>query len=138
VRELVRAAERFATVGELLDYVDETLAAAARAKEAEDGKADRVTLCSLHRAKGLEWPEVFVIGCNEKILPHGRATDLGEERRLFYVGVTRARDALHLSHVEVAAFGAKVVPLEPSCFLGEAGLLTDDEPKERTAAHDQL
>lgn len=120
VRELVRAAERFQTVGELLDYVDQTIEDAKKAKQGEKG--DRVTLCSLHRSKGLEWPVVAVIGCNEKILPHGRATDVEEERRLFYVGATRARDTLHLSCVTVAAFGAKVIDLEPSRFLAEAGL----------------
>ena len=119
VRELVRAAERFQSVGELLDYVDQTIEDARKAK---DGKGDRVTLCSLHRSKGLEWPVVAVIGCNEKILPHGRATDIEEERRLFYVGATRARDTLLLSCVTVAAFGANVVDLEPSRFLAEAGL----------------
>lgn len=119
VRELVRAAERFQTVGELLDYVDQTIDAA---KEAKRGRGDRVTLCSLHRSKGLEWNTVAVIGCNEKILPHGRATDVEEERRLFYVGVSRARDLLVVSHVAVAAFGDRVVDLEPSRFLSEAGL----------------
>ena len=120
VRELVRAAERFQTTGELLDYVDQTIRDAANAKS---GKGDRVTLCSLHRSKGLEWSQVAVIGCNEKILPHGRATDIEEERRLFYVGATRARDALLMTCVDVAAFGANVVDLEPSRFLEEAGLM---------------
>ena len=123
VRELVRASERFATVDELIDYIDETLTAA---KNAKNERGERVTLCSLHRSKGLEWPVVFIIGVNEKILPHGRAEDDGEERRLFYVGVTRARDYLVVSHVTAAAFGSKVVPLEPSRFLDEAGLLEGD------------
>lgn len=120
IRELVRAAERFTTVGELLDYIDEVLEAAKAAKANE--KADRVTLCSIHKSKGLEWPAVFVLGCNEKLLPHGRAEDIEEERRLFYVGVTRAKDALHLSCLRTTTFGAKVVTGEPSRFLAEAGL----------------
>lgn len=126
VRELVRAAERFTTVGELLDYIDATLKAAKAAKE--DETAERVTLCSLHRSKGLEWPFVAVIGCNDKILPHGRATDLGEERRLFYVGITRAQDHLRISHVRSAAFGARVVALPPSDFIAEAGLMPGAAP----------
>lgn len=120
VRELVRASERFTSVSELLDYIDETMTAAKAAKD--DAGADRVTLCSLHRSKGLEWPVVAIIGCNDKILPHGRATDIEEERRLFYVGITRARDTLRVSHVRSAAFGARVVALDPSPFLSEAGL----------------
>ncbi len=120
VRELVRAAERFVSVDELLDYIDHTLQAAKEAQGRDRG--NRLTLCSLHRSKGLEWPAVFVLGCNEKLLPHGRATDIDEERRLFYVGVTRAKEILHLSCVQAAAFGANVVPLEPSRFLEEAGI----------------
>lgn len=118
VRELVRSAERFTTVTELLDYVDETLEAARKAKRGDD--ADRVTLCSLHRSKGLEWPVVAISGCNEKILPHARAEDIEEERRLFYVGVTRAMDLLHVSCVRTAVCGEMVRNLEPSRFLSEA------------------
>lgn len=120
VRELVRAAARFTTVAELLDYVDTVLEAAREAKAGS--KSDRVTLCSLHRSKGLEWLAVFVLGCNEKILPHGRAEDIEEERRLFYVGMTRAMDVLHLSMLRVASFGSSVMSCEPSRFIAEAGL----------------
>jgi DNA helicase-2/ATP-dependent DNA helicase PcrA len=125
VRELIRAAERFPTVGELLDYIDETLRKAAEVRQGNDN-ADCVVLASLHRAKGLEWPSVYIIGVNQKILPHARAEDREEERRLFYVGVTRARDALRLSCVCRAAVGAKLAQLEPSMFIAEAGLQVVD------------
>jgi DNA helicase-2/ATP-dependent DNA helicase PcrA len=118
VRELVRAAERFTSVEEFLDYIDETVEAARRAKG--DKNADRVTLCSLHRSKGLEWSFVAVAGCNEKIIPHARASDIEEERRLFYVGVTRAMDVLHVSSVKQATCGDVVRTLSPSRFIGEA------------------
>lgn len=123
IRELVRAAEKFTTVREFLDYVDETIKAAEKAQKDED--IDRVTLCTLHRSKGLEWDAVFMTGANDKILPHGRAEDIGEERRLFYVGVTRARDYLRLSYVRKAAFGDSVMYLSPSKFLAEAGFEVD-------------
>lgn len=126
VRELVRATERFRTTAEFLEYVDTTVQAARKATR--EGGDDRVTLCSLHRSKGLEWPLVAVIGCNDQILPHGRSDDLEEERRLFYVGITRARDILHVSHVRAAAFGARVVALEPSPFLAEAGFELEGNP----------
>ena len=70
-----------------------------------DERADRVTLMSLHAAKGLEFPVVFIVGCEEGLLPyrpvHGDADpDEPEERRLFYVGMTRARQRLVLTHAE--------------------------------------
>jgi DNA helicase-2/ATP-dependent DNA helicase PcrA len=124
VRELVRAAGRFPTVGELLDYVDDTLERAARAKR-ESTSSDVVTLCSIHRSKGLEWPVVFVLGVNDKILPHVMAEDPDEERRLFYVACTRARDVLELSCVSKAAVSNRVVDLAPSKFLLEVGLTAE-------------
>jgi ATP-dependent DNA helicase UvrD/PcrA len=120
VRELVRAAERFTSVPELLKYIDDTIRAAEEAKR--DKTADRVTLCSLHRSKGLEWPAVWIIGANENILPHKRAEDIEEERRLFYVGITRAMNHLTVSCVRTAAIGARVVTLDESRFISEAGL----------------
>lgn len=87
----------------------------------------RVTLSSLHSAKGLEFDTVFLIGCVEGRLPHLRSTDpkatdptptdVEEERRLFYVGVTRARDRLFLSVPKQRTTRGRVVPLAPSRFL---------------------
>ena len=93
--------------------------------EPEPGR--EVTLSSLHSAKGLEFSVVFLIGCVEGVLPHARTTDpkitdastadLEEERRLFYVGVTRARDVLYLTrHKERVARG-RLVKITPSRFL---------------------
>jgi DNA helicase-2/ATP-dependent DNA helicase PcrA len=93
--------------------------------EPEPGR--EVTLSSLHSAKGLEFSVVFLIGCVEGVLPHARTTDpkitdastadLEEERRLFYVGVTRARDVLYLTrHKERIARG-RLVKITPSRFL---------------------
>ena len=79
------------------------LTAAALQSETDryDERADRVALMSLHAAKGLEFPVVFIAGCEEGLLPYrppNRAADPAEERRLFYVGMTRARRRLILTH----------------------------------------
>jgi DNA helicase-2/ATP-dependent DNA helicase PcrA len=70
-----------------------------------------VTLATLHAAKGLEWERVFLIGATQGILPLDAGV-LEEERRLFYVGMTRAKEDLHISHRG-----------NPSKFLSEAGLI---------------
>jgi len=81
-----------------------------------------VTLMTLHNAKGLEYPIVFIAGCEDGVFPHSRALDEGaleEERRLFYVGVTRAMQKLYLTHARRrAVFGAQSYGL-PSRFLDE-------------------
>jgi len=88
---------------------------------------DRVTLSSLHSSKGLEFGTVFFLGLVEGQLPHSRSldpkvtealpTDVEEERRLFYVGVTRARDRLYLVVPAQRTTRGRVVPLVPSRFL---------------------
>jgi DNA helicase II / ATP-dependent DNA helicase PcrA len=81
-----------------------------------------VTLMTLHNAKGLEYPIVFIVGCEDGVFPHSRALDEGgleEERRLFYVGVTRAKRELYLTHARRrSVFGAQTHGLS-SRFLDE-------------------
>ncbi|HEY8431182.1 MAG TPA: ATP-dependent helicase, partial [Sandaracinaceae bacterium] len=88
---------------------------------------ERVTLSSLHASKGLEFDVVFLIGLNEGQLPHSRTTDpkvteaaptdVEEERRLFYVGVTRARERLYLCRPRRRVMRGKATPLVPTRFL---------------------
>ena len=77
---------------------------------------ERVTLATFHSAKGLEFREVFLLDVNEKIIPYKKAsleTDLEEERRLFYVGMTRAKEHLHILYLK-EQYNKK---MEPSRFL---------------------
>ena len=96
--------------------------ALARAADAYDPRADRVTLSTLHASKGLEFPVVFIVGCEEGLLPYlppGRPADAEEERRLFYVGMTRAQQRLLLTHARHRfLFGRQTEPV-PSPFLAD-------------------
>jgi DNA helicase-2/ATP-dependent DNA helicase PcrA len=95
-----------------------------------------VTLMTLHNAKGLEYPIVFIAGCEDGVFPHSRALDEGgleEERRLFYVGVTRAMRELYLTYaLRRAVFGAQTNGLR-SRFLDEipVDLLDEVQPTSR-------
>ncbi len=84
---------------------------------------DRVTLITLHAAKGLEFPVVFIVGMEEGLLPHRRALEdereLEEERRLAYVGMTRAKDRLYLVHAHHRSTYGVGAPSDPSRFLAE-------------------
>lgn len=117
IRELVRAATKFSRVSTLLDYIDETIAAAKR--QGKESVGDRVVVMSIHKSKGLEFSRVYVVGAAEKILPHGRAKDIDEERRLAYVAFTRAKNLLRITYPTSSAYGT----LAPSRFLEEANLL---------------
>jgi DNA helicase-2/ATP-dependent DNA helicase PcrA len=96
-------------------------------------EAGLVTLMTLHNAKGLEYPIVFIAGCEEGVFPHSRAIDEGgleEERRLFYVGITRAMRQLYLSYARRrAVFGAQTFGM-PSRFLDEIPGDLLEEPRE--------
>lgn len=98
----------------------------------EDDESDQVQLMTLHASKGLEFPHVFLIGMEEGILPHQTSIDednVEEERRLAYVGITRAQQTLTFSLCkERRQFGELLKP-EPSRFLAE--LPTDDVQWER-------
>ena len=85
---------------------------------------DAVQLSTLHAAKGLEYKHVFLVGVEEGILPHRESTDPGkieEERRLMYVGITRAQRTLHISWCERRKQAREFVPCEPSRFIEEMG-----------------
>lgn len=99
VGSLLSDAQSFATLPDFLEEV----ALMTSADNSSDGQ--KVTLMTLHAAKGLEFPVVFIVGMEEGILPHvrvyeGGQAELEEERRLVYVGMTRAREELHLTYAQ--------------------------------------
>ncbi|HEU0051812.1 MAG TPA: 3'-5' exonuclease, partial [Longimicrobium sp.] len=97
-------------------------------KDESENDDNRVTLMTLHSAKGLEFSHVFIVGLEEEILPHSRSVQavgeegsaaIDEERRLFYVGITRARARLTLSGCATRKRGQDTLPRQPSRFLKE-------------------
>jgi DNA helicase-2/ATP-dependent DNA helicase PcrA len=122
--ELVVAAEEFAARpegGDLADFLD-SVALISDVDELQEARA-AVTLMTLHSAKGLEFPAVFLTGLEEGVFPHGRALDdeegVEEERRLAYVGLTRAKERLFLSYATERRLGGYAGLREPSRFLLE-------------------
>jgi len=92
-------------------------------KDKDESAQNKVTLMTLHGAKGLEFPVVFMVGVEEGFLPHKRsveeASDLSEERRLCYVGITRARDRLYLTRARQRIRYGKPLPRTPSRYIAE-------------------
>lgn len=85
---------KYKTIEELIQYMDELN------KEVQKQKTDAVQLLTIHRAKGMEYPIVFVVGCNNELLPHYKNVDIEDEWKLFYVAITRAEKELYLSYTD--------------------------------------
>jgi DNA helicase II / ATP-dependent DNA helicase PcrA len=93
-----------------------------REREQEEQAGDAVTLITMHSCKGLEFPHVHIVGIEEGLLPHSRSQEEGtldEERRLFYVAITRAMRTLALSHCGARRRHGQAMPCHPSRFLKE-------------------
>jgi DNA helicase-2/ATP-dependent DNA helicase PcrA len=111
------------TYADLTTFLEEAALMSSN-DSANDGKS--VTLMTLHAAKGLEFPVVFIVGLEEGIFPHARVyeadpSELEEERRLCYVGMTRAREELHMSYAESRMWSGQRVYNQPSRFLSDMG-----------------
>lgn len=130
------AEKRMENVNDLLDWLEkllkeeETLANAVNkillidmlTRKEEENNSDRVHLLTLHAAKGLEFPNVFILGLEEELLPHRNSMDsntVEEERRLAYVGLTRAQRNLTLTLCKQRRRYKELVDCQPSRFLEE-------------------
>ena len=145
VSELINAASKFdqsptmdgREESTLLDFLQQiSLFSDA---DAYDTSTDSVALMTLHAAKGLEFENVFIIGLEEGILPHERANmaddedELEEERRLFFVGITRAKSSLYISFAKYRTIRGQTLRSIPSQFLYE--LDSDFEKKQKPVLH---
>lgn len=119
----------------LQDYLSQLLLSAKEEKDKEDELPQNcVTVMTLHGAKGLEFPVVFLVGLEDGCIPHQRTidegTDLSEERRLFYVGITRAKEELYLVRAKNRIRYGKAVPRNPCRFL-------EDIPEDLISERDE-
>jgi len=139
LEELVNAAHQFTQEGTPDDMPPLAAFLAYAALESSDDKAetydDCVQLMTLHSAKGLEFPVVFLAGCEEELFPHYLSMQdpkaIEEERRLCYVGVTRAMRKLYMTYAEVRRLHGKEVYHRPSRFLHEIPVELVDEIRFR-------
>ena len=116
LEELQESARTFKTHLEWFEHIQEYRRTLEQQQTERDGEGDAVILSTLHSAKGLEFTEVYLPDINEDMIPHRKAVleaDIEEERRLFYVGMTRAKKRLHLFYLK-ERYGKR---LEPSRFL---------------------
>lgn len=107
----------------LLEFLDTIELDRTLASEEEKYATDRVTLITLHNTKGLEFERVIITGVEQGIFPRDDkfGAELEEERRLFYVGITRAKNELYITSCAQRRFFGRTQFMEPSVFLAEAG-----------------
>ena len=90
-------ASKFTNLDELLEYVDKTISESNK----NNSKLDKVKMMTIHKSKGMEFPVVFLVGVNKDLLPHKKAENIEEERRICYVGVSRAMKELYISYTKM-------------------------------------
>jgi superfamily I DNA/RNA helicase len=105
----------------LQEFLEE-LALDSEREEEKETRHDAVTLITMHSCKGLEFPHVHIVGLEEGLLPHARSkveNSLDEERRLFYVAITRAQETLRITHCLGRKKYGQMTPCHPSQFLSD-------------------
>ncbi len=125
--ERIANIEKLKEVARSCDTLQELLEGIMMDDDNEQGdnevdKSDRVQMLTMHASKGLEWPVVIIVGANEGVVPHRFAVESGdvdEERRLFYVAMTRAKQLLFITRPESSVVQGALTPFEESRFIGE-------------------
>jgi DNA helicase-2/ATP-dependent DNA helicase PcrA len=143
VGELINAAAQYdktAEVPSLIDFLQQI--SLFSDTDAYDSSTDCVALMTLHAAKGLEFDHVFIIGVEEGLLPHERTNaldddeEMEEERRLLFVGITRAKTGLYISHARYRTIRGQMLRTIPSRFLFELGRDIIQQTEEHDDYHD--
>lgn len=136
INELINSAARYDIDAEqpsLLDYLQQI--SLFSDTDVYDASKDRVSLMTLHTAKGLEFENVFIIGVEDGLLPHERSNtddkdEMEEERRLFFVGITRTKSGLHISYSRYRTIRGQLLRTIPSPFLYELGVIPAEHTSE--------
>ncbi len=137
VKELINAAALYDKQTEqptLVDYLQQI--ALFSDVDAYDTSSDRVALMTLHTAKGLEFENVFIVGVEQGLLPHERSNageddeEIEEERRLFFVGITRAKTGLYINYARYRTIRGQLLRTIPSQFLFELGIDFDESTQK--------
>ncbi len=132
IQELLSVASQFTKIENFLENIA-LLQDNEMADVTVEGKADVVTMMSLHSAKGLEYPIVYMVGMEEGLFPHSRSlldkAQMEEERRLCYVGITRAKSKLYMSYAKRRLVYGTITSSMPSRFL-------NDIPEELLERHE--
>jgi DNA helicase-2/ATP-dependent DNA helicase PcrA len=143
INELINSAadyDRQAEQPSLLEYLQQI--SLFSDVDAYDATGDRVALMTLHAAKGLEFENVFIVGVEHGLLPHERSSageneeELEEERRLFFVGITRAISCLHISYARYRKVRGQLLRTIPSQFLFELGREISEPAEENGCCDD--
>lgn len=138
VRELLSVAKGYAD-NNLAGFLEEV---ALVSDTDRDGGDNSVTLMTLHAAKGLEFPVVYIVGMEEGVFPHSRAAydplELEEERRLAYVGMTRAKEELNLIYATSRVLFGNIMYNPPSQFLRDIDIKSELEPFSHSAQESAL
>jgi len=141
INELINAAAIYDKQTEqptLVDYLQQI--ALFSDVDGYDTSSDRVALMTLHTAKGLEFENVFIVGVEQGLLPHERSNageddeELEEERRLFFVGITRAKTGLNISYARYRTIRGQLLRTIPSQFLFELGIDFAESAQENDTA----
>jgi len=153
VKELILSLDDAATrsgvaaaLGDRLQGFLEDITLDTEREEEDEGPGDAVTLITMHSCKGLEFPHVYIVGAEDGLIPHSRSKEEGtldEERRLFYVAITRAMKTLDISHCTGRKRYGQLLPCRASPFLKdlppdlvEHAESRKNEPVDKTAAKD--
>ena len=143
LRELITTLDAASdTPSDRLEHFLENITLDSDREEEKENTSDAVTLITMHSCKGLEFPHVFIVGLEDGLLPHSRSKVEGtmdEERRLFYVAVTRAMQTLAISHCGGRKKYGQLLPCQPSPFLKELPeeLVEHSDAKSKTPVNQE-